>query len=79
MIINTTVTFLAFGVAFIGLIFATWPNVRWAAVMGASVGICGLVPILFYPISKSLWFALETSWHPLEDDELTAAKARSGA
>jgi uncharacterized protein (DUF983 family) len=78
MIMNTTVTFLLFGVAFIGLIVATWPDVQWGAVMATSIGICGLVPLLFYPISKSLWFGLETSWHPLEDDELEAARARVG-
>jgi hypothetical protein len=34
------------------------------------------IPIVFYPISKTLWLALEMSWHPLEPDEVDAARAR---
>ena len=78
MIMNTTATFLAFGLAFIGLIVATWPDVEWGTVMAASIGICAIVPIVFYPISKSLWFALELTWHPLEEHELTEARTRVG-
>ena len=78
MIMNTTVTFLLFGLVFVGLIVATWPDVQWATVMAGSVAVCLLVPIIFYPISKSLWFGLEMSWHPLEEDELAAARERVG-
>lgn len=78
MIVNTTVTFALFGLAFIGLIVLTWPDVSWAAVMGASIGICTLVPVLFYPIAKSLWFAVEISFHPLEEHEVLAAQSRVG-
>lgn len=76
MIINTTVTFLAFGLTFVGMIVANWPDVPWGVVMATSIGICGLVPIVFHPLSKSLWFALELTWHPLEEEEITAALER---
>ncbi len=36
-----------------------------------------LVPVWFYPVSKTLWMALELSWHPLEEDERAAASARA--
>jgi hypothetical protein len=35
-----------------------------------------VVPLLFYPVSKSLWMALELSWHPLEEEEISEAAAR---
>lgn len=76
MIMNTTATFLTFGLAFIGLILAGWPDVEWGTVTAASIGICAIVPIVFYPISKSLWFALELTWHPLEEHELAEARTR---
>lgn len=78
MIMNTIVTFALFGIVFIGLIVATWPDVDWTLVTVASLAVCGLVPVIFYPISKSLWFGLQISWHPLEPHEIEAARARVG-
>lgn len=76
MIMNTTVTFLSFGLVFVGMTIATWPDVPWPAVLAASVGVNLLLPLIFYPVSKSLWFALEMSWHPLEESEIAEAAER---
>jgi hypothetical protein len=35
-----------------------------------------IIPIAFYPISKSLWAGMELSWHQLEPDEIEAAARR---
>lgn len=77
MIINTTVTFATFAIVFGGAIVLTWPDVPWVWVLLATVAANLVIPIWFYPISKSLWNALELSWHPLEAEELTAASARA--
>lgn len=77
MIISTTVTFVTFIAVFGGLTILTWPDVPWALVFGVTVVANICIPILFYPISKSSWLALELSWHPLEDDEIRAAAARA--
>jgi len=37
----------------------------------------GVIPVAFYPVSKTLWLALELGWHPLEPRELEAARRRS--
>ena len=78
MIINTTVTFATFLVVFGGAILLTWPDVPWIWVLVAVVVANLVIPIWFYPISKTLWAALELSWHPLEPEELDAAAARAG-
>lgn len=77
MIINTTVTFLSFAGVFVGLTAVTWPDVPWAFVMGVTIGVNVILPIVFYPLSKSLWAGLEQSWHPLEPHEMMAADSRT--
>jgi hypothetical protein len=74
--INTTVTFLCFVALFVGLTLASWPEVDWALVMIVTVSVNLVVPVVFYPISKTVWSALEMSWHPLEPHEIEAAARR---
>lgn len=77
VIINTAVSFGAFVLVFGGLVVASWPNVVWTAVLAATVFVNGTLPVVFYPLSKTLWLALELSWHPLEPAEIEAAQARA--
>jgi uncharacterized protein (DUF983 family) len=77
MIINTTVTFATFILVFGGSIILTWPEVPWAFVLVATLVANIAIPVLFYPISKSLWLGLELSWHPLEEDEIRSAAERA--
>ncbi len=76
MIINTAITFALFLVLFIGGILLTWPDPEWGWILGVTVGTNLLLPILFYPLSKTLWSAMEMRWHPLEEDEIIAAMER---
>ena len=77
LIINTTVTFGAFLVVFVGGILLTWPEVPWTLVGVITIAINGVIPVVFYPVSKTLWLALELGWHPLEDHEVEAAATRA--
>ena len=77
VIVNTTVTFGTFVALFLLLVVTTWPDVPWGTVMGVSVIANGAIPVAFYPVSKTVWLALELYWHPLEPEELTAASARA--
>lgn len=74
--INTAVTFVSFAGLFAVLTLATWPDVPWGTVMAVTIGVNLLLPVVFYPVSKTLWVALETSWHPHEPGELAEAAAR---
>jgi uncharacterized protein (DUF983 family) len=76
--INTVVTFVSFVGLFVILTVVTWPDVPWTGVMVATLGVNLIVPVIFYPVSKTLWSAIEISWHPLEPDELAAARRRTG-
>ncbi len=78
---NTVVTFgLLFIVGFIGVI-TTWPDISAAAVLVPCVAIAVVVPVVFYPVSYTLWAAVDLASRPLEPaeeaDAATAAAAMS--
>jgi hypothetical protein len=76
IIINTTVIFATFLIVFSGMVLATYPDVDWALVLGVTFAANLVIPIVFYPISKSLWAGMEMSWHPLETREIEEAADR---
>ncbi len=73
LIINTAFAFGTFLVLFVGGILVYWPEVPWGALSVVTLGTMALLPIIFYPLSKTLWMALELSWHPLEEHEIADA------
>lgn len=77
VIINTTVIFATFLVVFGGLVLITYPDVPWGLVLVVTIVANIAIPVLFYPVSKTLWSAMELSWHPLEPEEIEEASARS--
>lgn len=76
--INTIVIFGTFLLVFGGMVVLTWPDVPWATVLVVTALANVLVPTFFYPMSKTVWLALEMSWHPLEPEEIEAARNRVG-
>jgi uncharacterized protein (DUF983 family) len=64
IIVNLAVTEVLFGVFFVGGIFATAPEVQWLPllVIGAVTNV--LVPLLFFPLSKTVWVALDLYFNP---------------
>jgi len=74
--INTAVTFISFVTLFAALTFLNWPDVPWGLVMSVTVAVNVILPVVLYPISKTMWSALEMSWHPLEPQEIADAAAR---
>ncbi len=79
LIINTTVTFGSFLVLFVGGMIAFWPDVPWGPIGVVTIGLMAVLPVVFYPLSKTIWMALELSWHPLEEAEIEQAAQRAAA
>ncbi len=69
----TTITFGLFLILLIGGMMLTQPDVPWNWLLGLTLGANLVVPILFYPRAKTMWAALDLSWHPLEPEEIEAA------
>lgn len=76
VIINTTVIFATFLVVFGGLVLITYPDVPWGLVLIVTILANMAIPIVFYPLSKTLWSGMELSWHPLEPEEIEKAAER---
>lgn len=50
----------------VGLILATLPNVSWTAVEIAGLTTAVVLPLLFFPFSRTLWLALDLWLRPSE-------------
>lgn len=75
MIVITTITFGLFLLLLVGGMLLTWPDVPWGWLLGITLAANLIVPVALYPMAKTLWSALELSWHPLEPAEIEAAEA----
>jgi uncharacterized protein (DUF983 family) len=62
--INTVATLGLFTAALVIAMAVTWPDVPWTALTVGGAVLCLVFPIVFYPLSKTLWVALETAVHP---------------
>ena len=78
VVLNTALIFATFLLVFGTMVAITYPDVPWGLVMTVTVAANLVVPLVFYPISKTLWAGLEMSWHPLERDEMEDAARRVG-
>ena len=62
--INTVATLGLFVVVFVAVMVSTWPGVPWTVLTVGGAALNLVFPIAFYPLSKTLWVALETTIHP---------------
>lgn len=67
--INTVVTELVFLIMMVIVVGITWPDIPVVPVMVAAISLNGIVPLVFYPASKTLWVATDLILHPLEERE----------
>ena len=57
--INTGFAIIGFAVVLVGLIVATWPSPPWGLVGAVTVTANAAIPIVMYPISKTVWVAID--------------------
>ncbi len=67
--INTVVTEMGFVTMLVIAVVWTWPDVPLVPVLAAAIALNALFPLFFYPISKTLWVAIDLMIHPLEERE----------
>lgn len=68
--INTIVSFgVLLIVLFVGT-FAFWPEPPFVAIIIASIIAAAIVPLVFFPFSKTIWLALDLMMRPLEPGEV---------
>ena len=62
--INTVVTLAAIIAGLVIPAVVTWPDPPWGVISAIVVATSVLIPVAFYPLSKTLWVALELGMHP---------------
>ena len=66
MIVNFTATGIVFVVVLVGGLLLTWPDVPWIGLTVVGVAANVLVPVIFYPISKTIWVGIDLLMHRSE-------------
>ena len=65
---------LAIGIPIVWVILS-WPNPSWGRVEVVAAVLCVLLPIVFFPFSRTLWLAWDLSFRPSEPgDRATASR-----
>ena len=67
--INMAVAELIFFLLFIGVVLATMPGVDWGPLLVVALVTNGLIPVIFYPFSKTIWMAGDLYFHRYREDE----------
>ena len=69
MIVNIAVCELWFVILFGLVVLPTFPDVPWRLLLGLGLLTNGLLPVAFYPWSKTIWMAFELlfHWDPTDD------------
>lgn len=67
--LNTIITEVFFVLLLVAVIAVTWPNIPMFKLLAAAVVVNAIIPLVFYPIAKTLWIAIDLSLHPLEPRE----------
>jgi hypothetical protein len=50
------------------IVVVTWPDVPWDFLRTGGVALMILLPILFFPFSRTLWLAVDLLMRPGHDD-----------
>lgn len=69
--LNTVVSFAALLLVVAGGTFLTMPDVPLVPLVLASLLTALVMPVLFQPVSRTLWTAIDLAVRPLTADELT--------
>ncbi len=60
--INTAVVGILFTIVLIVFSAATVPDIPWVTLLLIEIPIMGLGPVAFYPVSKTLWVAVDRAF-----------------
>jgi hypothetical protein len=66
MIINIAATELVFLVVLVRGIVLWWPDVPWVVLTVAAVAVNAVIPVVFYPWSKTIWMSVDVLLHRMD-------------
>ncbi len=71
--INTVLSFGVLLVTLIGGMILTFPEFPLATLIPINVAVAVIVPLILWPVSRTLWTAIDIAMRPLEPGETTLA------
>jgi uncharacterized protein (DUF983 family) len=71
--LNTAVSFGALLITLIVFALVTWPELPAGPAIATAVAVAVVVPLVFYPWSRTLWLAFDLMINPLREGELRSA------
>lgn len=69
MTVIMAVILIVFGLWFVGGMLLTWPDVPWTVLLVGGLVLNGLVPVLLYGWSKTIWVGLDMTFNPARAEE----------
>jgi hypothetical protein len=63
LIVNIAVVEAWFAMLFVAVILLTMPEIAWTWLLIVAIITNGILPVIFYPYSKTLWMALDLYFH----------------
>jgi uncharacterized protein (DUF983 family) len=75
-IVNIAVTEFAFVAVLVGGLLFTWPDVPWLGLTVVVAAVNLLVPIVFYPWSKTIWVGIDLMMHRGEHSPFLGGRPR---
>jgi len=64
--LNLIVAELAFAGGLLAALVFTWPDPPWTLMLYAGIPLMVLVPLLFFPFSRTIWIAFDLTFRPAE-------------
>ena len=64
MIVSIAACEVWFFLLFVGILITTAPDIEWGPVLAVALITNGLLPVIFYPHSKTIWMAMDLHFSP---------------
>lgn len=66
---NTIVTFGMLGIVVVAGLIITYPEFDLSVLLPLAIAVALLMPILFYPFSRTLWNSIDLAMRPIAPDD----------
>jgi uncharacterized protein (DUF983 family) len=68
-LVNLVVAELAVAILCLVLLIVTWPDTPWTVMMYGAAVMAVAAPIVFYPMTRTAWIAIDMVIRPVTDEE----------
>lgn len=70
MMFNIVLSELVFVIGMVVWLVLTWPTPPWTLIELVGIPFMVVAPVLFYPVSRTVWLAFDLAFRPVRPDDL---------